>query len=80
MERRADRRFSAQMGRYRRDRSLTPSLTLGRWLVGTGRRGAQTATVICREVTETFGARARWNGARIGVSRHRWVDIDETDR
>ena len=32
------------------------------------------------EATQTFGARTRWNGARIGVSRHRWVDIDETDR
>ena len=79
MERRADRRFSAQMGRYRRDQSVTPSLTLGRWLGGTGRGLAWKPSEISLEATKTFGARARWNGARIVVARLRWVDIDETD-
>ncbi len=41
---------------------------------------AQRKATVRREVTETFGARARWNGTRIGVSRHSWVDIDETDQ
>ena len=52
------------------------------WLVGTERRGAHKPidSEISLEVTETFGARARWTGVRIGVSRHRWVDMDETDR
>ena len=32
------------------------------------------------QTTETFRAGARRKGARIGVSRLRWVGIDETDR
>ena len=78
MEQRADQRFSAQMGRYGRDRSVTSSLNLGRCRTGWVRAGS--CEEAYWEATKTFGASARWNGARISVSRHRWVDINETDR
>jgi hypothetical protein len=45
-----------------------------------GQGGSRVPEEAYWEATRTFGARARWNGARISVSRHRWVDIDETDR
>ena len=62
---------------------LGPYLLLIEWQMTGWDRAESLVEAYCQwdsEVTQTFGARTRWNGARIGVSRHRWVDIDETDR
>jgi hypothetical protein len=60
---------------------LGPYLLLIEWqMTGWDRAESRVEAYWDSEATQTFGARTRWNGARIGVSRHRWVDIDETDR
>ena len=75
-ERRADRCFSARMGRSRRNRPGTPSLPLGRCVVRTGGPARAAAP---RVLADIDGARAK-KRLVVGVSWHGWVDHDGADR
>ncbi len=75
-ERRADRSFSAWMGRSRWDRPGTPSPPLGRCVVRTGGPARAAAP---RVLADIDGARAK-KRLVVGVSWRGWVDLDGTDR
>ena len=75
-ERRADRSFSAPMGRYRWDRPGKPSLIPRRGLVRTGWAGAGSAAAALGSGADIAGARAKERRADQSFSapmgRYRW--------